>query len=180
MILKLIGQIFGNRLYKLFYLYAADDLPSSPSVVGSRSCVACPEGTWADPTGFQCVPCGVNNCQQCSSVGSHTHTHTTHTHSHVPTSSLQSTVAGGVCFETSQQLPSTPDGVFSYYSEHFSAAVALCQVRWYSLTYIIHFHLPFLLSPCRLATRQPASCWQTCVYCRHTPEVMQHACRAER
>ena len=172
------------NMYKLFYLYAADDLPSSPSVVGSRSCVACPEGTWADPTGFQCVPCGVNNCQQCSSVGTHTHTHTrththTHTHSHMHSSSLQSTVAGGVCFDSPQQLPSTPDGVFSYYSEHFSAAVALCQVRWYSLTYIIHFHLPFLLSPCRLATRQPASCWQTCVYCRHTPEVMQRVYRAE-
>ena len=57
-------------------LHLADSLPPSPSGVGSRSCVACPEGTWADETGFQCVQCGVSNCQQCTSVSSHTRTHT--------------------------------------------------------------------------------------------------------
>jgi len=36
-------------------------------------------------------------------------------------------MADGVCFG-SGQLPSTPAGVFSYYSEHFSAAVALCRL----------------------------------------------------
>ena len=33
--------------------------------------------------------------------------------------------------------------------------------------------------PCSWATRQPASCWQICVYYRLTPERIQRVSRAE-
>ncbi len=45
-----------------------DGLPLSASLVGNRSCAQCPEGTWAEPSGYSCVECGVDDCQDCSPV----------------------------------------------------------------------------------------------------------------
>ena len=104
--------------------HTADILPPSPSGVGSRSCIACPEGTWADETGFQCVQCGVSSCQQCTIVGLHTHAHMhtgTHAHRHTGTQAHRHTgTHAHMCTHTHKCMhASTSTLTHSSFSNHF-------------------------------------------------------------
>ena len=72
---------------------SVDTLPPTSSAVGSRACVPCPEGTWADGSGFRCVECGVEDCGACSPVSHHStlHRHGDRAgHSHLPPGHLTS------------------------------------------------------------------------------------------
>lgn len=82
-----------------------DTPPLTSGSHGSRECVPCPPGTWADQSDFSCVECGVDNCSTCLDD------------------------VNGRCFPSSLlPLPSPPSPPpFDYYDQHFTTGVGACR-----------------------------------------------------
>ena len=68
---------------------------------GSRTCVPCPMGTWADISHTKCIPCGSSDCSTCN------------------------TISSGLCFNTPLPTVSTQ---FQFYNEYYISSLYLCQV----------------------------------------------------